>query len=60
MNAIENQELNDEDEDGLFVVPAEMFEEYENFLEAEHRKTQQREVGPRVKAYMSFWHRAIF
>lgn len=41
-------------------MPAELFEEFQSHLEAEHRQKEQKEMGPRVKAYLSFWNRCIF
>ena len=49
-----------EEEEGLFVVPAEVFEEFETHLEEEYIKAHQKDMPPRLKAYQSFWHRCIF
>jgi hypothetical protein len=57
---LSSEEQDDIDEDGLFVIPAELFEDFQNSLEEEYRVQYKKEMGPRIKAYLSFWNRSIF
>jgi hypothetical protein len=57
---LENEEPEYDDEEGLFVIPAELFEQFEVELEAEFKSIHNKEMGPRAKTFMNFWHRCIF
>lgn len=58
--ALDQEEQSFDDDEGLFVVPAELFEEFEAELEQKYKSENQKDMGPRLKAFLSFWHRCIF